>query len=56
MVDTKKASVKSAAKAPAPPQGTRSSEKPKVKASGKALRAEKVPVVPAPAVGFAGEG
>ena len=50
MVDTKKASVKSAAKASAPPQGTRSSEKPKVKASGKAPRAEKVPVVPAPAV------
>ncbi len=50
MVDTKKASVKSAAKAQAPPQGTRSSEKPKVKASGKAPRAEKVPVAPTPAV------
>jgi len=50
MVDTKKASVKSAAKAPVPPQGARSSEKPKVKAAGKAPRAEKVPVLPAPAV------
>jgi len=50
MVDTKKASVKSAAKAPAPPQGTRSSEKSNVKASGKAPPAEKIRVASAPAV------